>query len=80
MLLKYTEIKKQNVKLENEKGDLSDKVQELEAEVKHLKQRVEVVDVIKGIDLQDDSSISFARTRVNHLIRDIDKCISLLND
>ena len=38
------------------------------------------VDIAKGIVIKDDDSVDFARGRVNNLIRQIDKCISLLNE
>ena len=56
------------------------KIEDLEVEVKGLKKRIEVVDVTKGISVKNSNSVGFARTRVNNLIREIDKCISLLNN
>ena len=66
--------------LEKDNVFLKTKIQGLENEIKELKKRVEVVDVVKGIGLENSDSVSFARTRVNNLIRDIDKCITLLNE
>ena len=77
---RYVDVKKQNVSLENEKVFLRSRIQGLENEVEELKKRVEVVDVAKGIGLENSESIHFARMRVNSLIRDIDKCITLLNE
>ena len=59
---------------------LMKKHEALEIEVKELKKRIEVVDLTKGISVKNSNSVDFARTRVNNLIREIDKCISLLND
>lgn len=77
---RYVNVKEQNVGLENDKVVLIRKVQGLENEIKELRKRVEVADVAKGISLENSDSVSFARTRVNSLIRDIDKCIVLLNE
>tara|TARA_B100000427_G_C14978264_1_gene364133 strand:- start:153 stop:446 length:294 start_codon:yes stop_codon:yes gene_type:complete len=77
---RYVNVKERNVGLENDKVVLIRKVQGLENEIKELRKRVEVVDVAKGISLENSDSVSFARTRVNSLIRDIDKCIVLLNE
>lgn len=66
--------------LEQDNVVLKRKIQGLESEIKELKKRVEVVDVVKGMSLENSASVSFARTRVNNLIRDIDKCITLLNE
>jgi len=77
---RYVDVKERNVDLENDKLVLMSKIQGLENEIKELKKRVEVVDVVKGISFENSESIHFARTRVNSLIRDIDKCITLLNE
>ena len=77
---RYVHVKERNVGLENDKVVLMKKIQGLENEIKELRKRVEVVDVAKGISLENSDSVSFARTRVNSLIRDIDKCIILLNE
>jgi hypothetical protein len=77
---RYVDVKERNVVLENDKVVLISKIQGLENEIKELKKRVEVVDVAKGISLENSESVHFARTRVNSLIRDIDKCITLLNE
>ena len=77
---RYVDVKKRNVDIENDKLVLMSKIQALENQIKELKKRVEVVDVAKGIALENSESIDFARTRVNSLIRDIDKCITFLNE
>ena len=60
--------------------NLSKQILVLKEEVKELKKRLEVINVVKGIDLKNGDAMGFARNRVNTLIREIDKCISLLND
>ena len=76
----YTELTQEKLNLQRDKVNLEERVENLEQKLIDLKKRVEVVDVIQGIDLKDGESIAFARKRVNNLIRDIDKCIALLND
>ena len=76
----YCLLKDDNIELHKQKIKLTKKIQELEGEVEILKKRMEVVDVTKGISVQDSNSVGFARKRINNLIRQIDKCISLLND
>ena len=76
----YKVQKEKNTLLNTEKSSLLEKISDLEDEIQTLKQRVEIVDMAKGIAVKDDNSVRFARDRVNTLIRQIDKCISLLNE
>tara|TARA_B100001250_G_C19080691_1_gene478387 strand:+ start:28 stop:321 length:294 start_codon:yes stop_codon:yes gene_type:complete len=80
LLSRYKEQKKKNTSLNTEKISLVDKIDQLEIEIKELKERVEIVDLAQGISIEGSDSVSFARGRVNNLIRKIDKCISLLNE
>ena len=80
LLMDYSILEKKNSKLREENNKYQDRVAFLEEEVESLKKRVDVVNLVKGIDFQDGSSVDFARKRVNKLIREIDKCISLLNN
>ena len=77
---RYSELQEKNINLRNEKINLTDRIGGLDREVKELKKRVEVVNVAKGIDVVNSESVGFARSRVNDLIREIDKCVSLLNE
>ena len=52
----------------------------MENKIRELQKRVEVVDLVQGISMQDGNHNSFARDRLNNLIRQIDQCISLLNE
>tara|TARA_B100000902_G_C27003945_1_gene761290 strand:- start:321 stop:614 length:294 start_codon:yes stop_codon:yes gene_type:complete len=80
LLTKYQGEKNKALSLSNEREMLMEKIFDLENEIKELKERVDVVDLVKGMNDKDDKSASVARSRVNNLIRQIDKCISLLNE
>tara|TARA_B100000700_G_C14968880_1_gene820265 strand:- start:946 stop:1239 length:294 start_codon:yes stop_codon:yes gene_type:complete len=80
LLSRHKDLIANNALLKNDKLGLLEKNECLEDEIKELKKRIEVVDVVKGISKEDSDSTSFARVRVNNLIRQIDKCIALLNE
>jgi len=80
LISRYNEQKEQNESLTIEKIDLLERISDLKHEIKELKERVDIVDMAKGIGVRDENSVIFARDRVNTLIRQIDKCISLLNE
>ena len=77
---KYIHIKKVNENLEKDKNNLVKKNRDLEEKIKELKKRVEMIDVVKGIGLNDEDSVELAKNRVNSLIREVDKCMCLLNE
>ena len=76
----HQEMKVENKMLSAERGGLLNKIDVLEVEIKELKKRVEIVDIAQGMSVKDVNSVGVARNRVNSLIRQIDKCIALLNE
>ena len=80
LLSKHKDEKEKSLNFLSDKKKLLERIDDLENEIKELKERVEAVDVVKGMSIKDDDSVSFARGRVNNLIRQIDQCISLLNE
>jgi len=80
LLSKYQQLSECNDELNRQKLDLLERIKSLENEIQALNKRVEVVDVVKGISVKEGESAGFARLKVNNLIRQIDKCISLLNE
>ena len=80
VLSKYKLEKERNISLNSKNREMLDQIHDLENEVKELKKRVEVVDIANGMSVKGNDSVGFARERVNVLIRQIDKCISLLNE
>jgi predicted nuclease with TOPRIM domain len=80
LISRYNEQREQNESLTIEKISLLERITDLKDEIKELKKRVDIVDMAKGIGVRDENSVTFARDRVNTLIRQIDKCISLLNE
>ena len=80
LLSKYQALSISNEELNHEKVNLLEKIKYLEQEVQECKKRAEVIDVVQGMRLKEGDSAGFARVKVNNLIRQIDKCISLLNE
>tara|TARA_B100000427_G_scaffold318873_1_gene316516 strand:+ start:553 stop:846 length:294 start_codon:yes stop_codon:yes gene_type:complete len=80
LLSKYQELTVSHDVLHHEKSNLLERVKSLENEIQELKKHVEVAHVVKGISVKEGESAGFARLKVNNLIREIDKCISLLNE
>lgn len=68
-------------RLEGSRDRLREEYRRLLVEKAELARRVEVRDLVAGFsgDGSSHSSSSVARTRVSRLIRDIDRCVAILN-
>ncbi len=79
LLGRYEEIQKELYAERSEKeklaNDLHDKGEEVE-ELKSEYNKLQLSGAIKG----DEESARLARKRINYLVREIDKCIALLNN
>ena len=66
------EILTENNKLEL---DLSDK----EKTIKRLEEKIKLLRITKSVSTQDDEKNKESRQKINEYVREIDKCIALLN-
>ena len=66
------EILTENNKL---KSDLSDKYES----IKKLEEKIKLLRITKSVSTQDDERNKESRQKINEYVREIDKCIALLN-
>ena len=66
------EILTENNKLEL---DLSDK----EKTIKRLEEKIKLLRITKSVSTQDDERNKESRQKINEYVREIDKCVALLN-
>ena len=66
------EILTENNKLES---DLSDK----EKTIKRIEEKIKLLRITKSVSAQDDERNKESRQKINEYVREIDKCIALLN-
>lgn len=78
MILQYRELEKRN-------QDLTDLISQKEASLKSMQEHVERLQknyanlkLAKMIEIGDDD-LKDAKTRLSKLVREVDKCIALLN-
>ena len=57
------------------KSDLSDK----EESIKKLEEKIKLLRITKSVSTQDDERNKESRQKINEYVREIDKCIALLN-
>ncbi len=79
---KLLEIKENNKNkinvLSNQNIDLKEQVEEQKLQINILKEQINKIKLAKSLE-NSDGSIE-AKTKINELVREIDKCIGLLNN
>jgi len=67
------------VQLEAEKQKMGKKVEDLNQELERLREENKVLRMASAIK-GDEDRVSESKRRISQLVREIDKCIALLND
>ncbi len=70
--------KSSTLNLNAEKKNLEDKLREQEEEIKELKQQNNTLKLAKAFTAESEESQD-AKLQINRIVREIDKCIALLN-
>ena len=78
LLNKYNKLKTEHEGLENGNEALRNKLQEREARMKELEIKYERIK-LSGALLGEGENATEARKKITELVREIDKCVALLN-
>ncbi|HOB85946.1 MAG TPA: hypothetical protein PKM76_16060 [Bacteroidales bacterium] len=78
LLIRYENLKNENQNLRKSEGELKGILQEREDRIKELEIKYERVK-LSGALLGDGGNAGEARKRINELVREIDRCVTLLN-
>ncbi len=76
--IRLQEQKDQNVELQEKNDDLQLMVQQKQSQIKELEEKNQKLTLVKSI-MADSEDANDARVRINKIVREIDKCIALLN-
>ena len=68
----------ENVKLITEKNILLENIQQLKTTINNLEEKNKIVKLAKSLSETNENSLN-TKLKINELVRDIDKCIALLN-
>ena len=76
-LYQSVQKEKEEILTENNKlrSDLSDK----DKTIKSLEEKIKLLRITKSVSTQDDERNKESRQKINEYVREIDKCIALLN-
>lgn len=78
LLERYSGLERKNSELELEKELLKKELQEKAEKITELDAKIERLR-ITGALMGDEGGSAVARKRINELVREIDKCVALLN-
>jgi hypothetical protein len=75
---RLVEQQEENIRLKNQNDDLHKAVQEKQELIDELKEKNQKLALVKGI-MADGEVKQDAKIQINRIVREIDKCIALLN-
>ena len=74
----YKSLSDRKKVLEEENNILSDKLELRNKEIKTLKEKIKLMNISKSVD-SSNNELKETRLKINEYVREIDKCIGLLN-
>lgn len=78
LILQYEDVKKENEKLSSMLADRDNTIKEQESTIGKLQQDYDSLKMVKMLQVTD-GDIETARKRINRLIKDVNKCITLMS-
>lgn len=79
MISRYEEQKKQNNALREKNLELTERVSQLENTIEELNKKYENLKIAKVLSSIPGEDVHDTKIQVNRIVREIDKCIALLN-
>tara|TARA_B100000965_G_C18993570_1_gene499332 strand:- start:213 stop:494 length:282 start_codon:yes stop_codon:yes gene_type:complete len=78
LINKLDQIQLEKSNLQKDKDALKLKLQEQEIKLAALDDKVKLMNISKSVDIEEDD-VKSTRLKINEYVREIDKCIALLN-
>ena len=77
-IINYNELKSKLEVIEKENKKISLKLIEKKQEVLNLQEKIKLMNISKSVDVSNED-LQSTRLKINEYVREIDKCIALLN-
>ena len=78
LIAKYNQLQLEKSDLQTNNNALNAKLQEQEMKIVELQDKVELMNISKSVDTAKED-VKATRLKINEYVREIDKCIALLN-
>ena len=79
LLSSFNNLKLVNDELKNEKSRLSLELEDKSKEIHALNDKIKIMGISKSVDVSNND-VKETRLKINEYIREVDKCIALLNN
>ena len=76
----YDDVKKKKEILKEENIQLKKEISKNKDSLKELEESIKLIRISKSTDTQDAEKNKASRQKINEYVREIDKCIALLNE
>ena len=77
-IAKYQQLSDEKLVLEQENNDLSERLKKKEDEISTLQDKIKRMNISKSVEVSKEE-VKASRLKINEYVREIDKCIALLN-
>ena len=78
LIVKCQEAKQENLILKKENKDFLESLNLKEIEIINLQEKIKLMNISKSVDVSNQE-VKETRLKINEYVREIDKCIALLN-
>lgn len=75
----YNSLKKEKEEILEENKILKSEVEDRDKDIKRLEEKIKLLRITKSVSTQDVEKNKESRQKINEYVREIDKCIALLN-
>ena len=79
LIAKYQQVKQEKFVLQQENEDFVASLKLKEIEILNLQEKVKLMNISKSVDASKEE-VKETRLKINEYVREIDKCIALLNN
>ena len=77
-IAKHQQLSNEKLILTQENNDLSDELKKKEDEISTLQDKIKLMNISKSVEVSKEE-VKASRLKINEYVREIDKCIALLN-
>ncbi|MBT5273397.1 MAG: hypothetical protein HOL74_01075, partial [Flavobacteriales bacterium] len=78
LIAKYDQLNAEKLDLQRNNNTLNVRLQEKECQIVALQDKVKLMNISKSVDASKEE-VKSTRLKINEYVREIDKCIALLN-